>query len=37
MEECTLSVFENTVVRGIFGSKREEVTGDWEKTHRRDS
>jgi hypothetical protein len=24
-------VFENRVLRGIFGSKRNEVTGDWRK------
>jgi hypothetical protein len=27
MEECRLTVFENGVVRNIFGSKRDEVTG----------
>jgi hypothetical protein len=26
-------VFENRVVRGILGSKRDEVTGDWGKLH----
>jgi hypothetical protein len=25
--------FENTMLRRIFGSKREEVTGDWRKLH----
>jgi hypothetical protein len=25
--------FENRVVRRIFGSKREEVTGEWRKLH----
>jgi hypothetical protein len=25
-------VFENRVVRGVFGSDREEVTGGWRKT-----
>jgi hypothetical protein len=29
MEEHRLSVFENSVLRKIFGHKREEVTGDW--------
>jgi hypothetical protein len=24
-------VFENRVLRGIFGPKRDEVTGDWSK------
>jgi hypothetical protein len=27
MEECRLRVFENRVLRGIFGPKRDEVTG----------
>jgi hypothetical protein len=31
-EEHRLRVFENTVMR-IFGSKRDEVTGDWRKLH----
>jgi hypothetical protein len=26
-------VFENRVLRGIFGSKRDEVTGEWRKLH----
>jgi hypothetical protein len=26
-------VFENTVLRGIFGPKRDEVTGEWRKLH----
>jgi hypothetical protein len=29
-EECRLRVFENKVLRRIFGSKRDEVTGEWE-------
>jgi len=28
-EERKLRVFENTVLRRIFGSKRDEVTGEW--------
>jgi len=32
-EECRLRVFENRVVRTIFGPKRDEVTGDWRKLH----
>jgi hypothetical protein len=28
-EECRLRVFENRVLRRIFGPKREEVTGEW--------
>jgi hypothetical protein len=26
-------VFENRVLRGIFGPKRDEVTGDWRRLH----
>jgi hypothetical protein len=29
MEECRLRVFENRVLRRIFGPKRDEVTGEW--------
>jgi hypothetical protein len=32
-EEHTLRVFENRVQRRIFGTKRDEVTGDWRKMH----
>jgi len=32
-EELRLKVFENRVLRRIFGSKREEVTGEWRKLH----
>ncbi|PNF36118.1 hypothetical protein B7P43_G10966, partial [Cryptotermes secundus] len=32
-EEYRLSVFENRVLRGIFGPKRAEVTGGWRKLH----
>ena len=32
-EERRLSVFENRVLRRIFGSKRVEVTGEWRKLH----
>ena len=32
-EERRLRVFENRVLRGIFGSKRDEVTGEWRKLH----
>jgi hypothetical protein len=28
-EECRLRVFENRVLRRIFGPKRDEVTGEW--------
>jgi hypothetical protein len=30
-EEHRLRVFENRVLRGIFGPKRDEVTGEWRK------
>ena len=30
-KERRLRVFENRVLRGIFGSKRDEVTGEWRK------
>jgi hypothetical protein len=33
-EKCRLSVFENTVLRRIFGPKREEVTGEWRRLHK---
>jgi len=32
-EERRLRVFENTVLRRIFGLKRDEVTGEWRKLH----
>ena len=32
-EEHRLRVFENRVLRGIFGAKRDEVTGEWRKLH----
>jgi hypothetical protein len=32
-EEHRLSVFENRVLRRIFGPKRDEMTGDWRKLH----
>jgi hypothetical protein len=31
--ECRLRVFENRVLRRIFGPKREEVTGEWRRLH----
>jgi hypothetical protein len=34
-EECRLSVFENKVLRRIFGPKRDEVTGEWRRLHTR--
>jgi hypothetical protein len=32
-EEHRLGVFENRVLRRIFGPKRDEVTGEWRKMH----
>jgi hypothetical protein len=32
-EEHRLRVFENRVLKGIFGPKRDEVTGEWGKLH----
>jgi hypothetical protein len=32
-EEHRLRVFENRVLRGIFGSKRDGVTGEWRRLH----
>jgi hypothetical protein len=32
-EEHRLAVFENKVLRIIFGPKRDEVTGEWRKLH----
>jgi len=35
-EERRLRVFENRVLRRIFGPKREEVTGEWRKLHNKE-
>jgi len=32
-EERSLRAFENRVLRRIFGTKRDEVTGEWRKLH----
>jgi len=32
-EERKLRVFENVVLRGIFGPRRDEVTGEWRRLH----
>ena len=32
-EEHKLRVFENKVLRKIFGAKRDEITGEWRKLH----
>jgi hypothetical protein len=31
--ECRLRVFENRVLRRIFGPERDEITGEWRKLH----
>jgi hypothetical protein len=33
-EECRLRVFENRVLRRIFGPKRDEVAGEWRRLHK---
>jgi len=35
-EERRLGVFENRVLRRIFGPKRVEVTGEWRKLHNKE-
>ena len=32
-EERKLRVFENMVLRGLFGPRRDEVTGEWRRLH----
>ena len=32
-EELRLRVFENKVLRNIFGAKKDEITGEWRKLH----
>jgi len=32
-EERRLRVFENRVLRRVFGPRRDEVTGEWKKLH----
>ena len=36
MEERRLRVFENRVLRRVFGPKRDEVTGEWRKLHNKE-
>jgi hypothetical protein len=33
-EERRLRVFENRVLRRVFGPRRDEVTGEWRKLHK---
>jgi hypothetical protein len=35
-EECRLRVFENRVLRRIFGPKMDEVTGEWRRLHNKE-
>jgi hypothetical protein len=35
-EECRLRVFDTRVLRRIFGSKRDEVTGEWRRLHNKE-
>jgi hypothetical protein len=35
-EECRLRVFENRVLRRIFGPKRDEVPGEWRRLHNKE-
>jgi hypothetical protein len=35
-EECRLRVFENRVLRRIFGLERDEVTGEWRRLHKKE-
>ena len=35
-EECKLRVFENRVLRRIFGPKSDEVTGEWKRLHNKE-
>jgi hypothetical protein len=35
-EECRLRVFENRVLRMVFGPKRDEVKADWRKLHNKE-
>ena len=33
MKEYRLRVFENKVLRKIYGAKRDDITGEWRKLH----
>jgi hypothetical protein len=35
-EKCRLRVFENSVLRKIFGPKRDEVKGKWRRLHNKE-
>jgi hypothetical protein len=36
-EERRLRVFKNTVLRRIFGPKRDEVTDEWRRLHKKEA
>jgi len=36
-EKRRLRVFENRVLKRVFGPKRDDVTGEWRKLHKRNS
>jgi hypothetical protein len=36
VKECRLRVFENRVLRRIFGPKRDEITGEWRRLHNKE-
>jgi hypothetical protein len=35
-EKCRLKVFENRVLKRIFGPKTDEVTGEWRRLHNKE-
>jgi hypothetical protein len=35
-KECRLRVFENRILRRIFGSKRDKITGEWRRLHNKE-
>jgi hypothetical protein len=35
-EECRLRIFENKVLRRIFGPERDEITGEWRRLHNKE-
>jgi hypothetical protein len=35
-EECLLRVFENRVLRRIFGPKKDDVTREWRRLHKKE-
>jgi hypothetical protein len=35
-KKCRLRVFENMVLRRLFGPKRDDVTGEWRRLHNKE-